>query len=98
MQAHNDYLEFLLDGGIIGLLLLLWLVWGFGAHLLRGLRRPAPIDSLARVGLAVGVASLGLHAFFDFNHQMPGTALLFVSCCALLSTDDGHAKGSGGAR
>lgn len=81
-QAHNDYLECVIEGGVVAGLLLLWLAWGYGSRVLRAQRSSAQ-ESLGRLGLLLGIAALSLHAFVDFNHQMPANALLFVALCAM---------------
>jgi O-antigen ligase len=81
-QAHNDYLEVVLEGGAIAGVLILLLSLGY-------LRRAVPLVrgeggiSMARLGLLLGVASLAIHALVDFNHQIPADALLFVTVAAL---------------
>jgi O-antigen ligase len=83
-HAHNDYLELLLDGGVIAVLLVVWLIWGYASRVLRRLRSRSGGLSVTRLGLAIGVASLAAHALIDFNHQIPANALVWISCCALL--------------
>ena len=58
-------------------------MWGYGRCVARRLYRSAPV-SPGRIGLVVGVVTLLIHAFLDFNHQIPANALLFVAYCALL--------------
>jgi O-antigen ligase len=82
-HVHNDYVELLLEGGVIAAVLTLWLLVGYSRRLGRSLRGSAPV-SPARLGLLVGVAALAVHALVDFNHQVPANALLWVACCALL--------------
>jgi O-antigen ligase len=83
-QAHNDYLEVLLEGGLVGFALLAWLSIAYLTRVRRRMRRLGAGDRLVALGILVGVAALSVHAFFDFNHQMPANALLFVAMCALL--------------
>ena len=83
-HAHNDYLELLLDGGIVAALLVLWLIWGYGSRVAGRLRSRSGGLSVTRTGLAIGVACLAAHALVDFNHQIPANALVWVCCCALL--------------
>jgi len=83
-QAHNDYLEILLEGGLLGFALLLWLVAAFGLQVQRRIRRVGSARRLLLYGLLAGIGALALHAFFDFNHQIPANALFFVTMCALL--------------
>jgi O-antigen ligase len=83
-QAHNDYIEVLLEGGLVAAGLTLWLAAGFAR---RAARRLLPIagGSPTRLGLALGALSLAVHAAVDFNHQIPANGLLFVMVCAMLA-------------
>jgi O-antigen ligase len=83
-QLHNDYLEILLDGGVVAAVLLVWLTVAFWA---RAVRVHSHTDGLAahpsRLGALLGLAALSMHAFVDFNHQIPANALLFVTVAAI---------------
>jgi multisubunit Na+/H+ antiporter MnhB subunit len=83
-QLHNDWLEVVVDGGVIAALLLLWLCYGFWSRALRRVRpaRGHRVD-METLGLVLGVLSLTVHAVLDFNHQIPATALMFVTAGAL---------------
>lgn len=87
-QAHNDYLEVLLDGGAVGFALLLWLVAGYATKVGGRLKRLGPSHRILTLGILAGVGTLAVHAFFDFNHQIPANALLFVALCAILVPAD----------
>lgn len=82
-QAHNDYLQVLSDGGIIGAALAL----AFVALLFyRGFVRAGSRDDFRR---GVALASLGgcfavlVHSFFDFTLHTTSNALLFLVLAAL---------------
>lgn len=83
--AHNDYLQVLADGGIIGGAIALWFLVLLFRALGRGMRSR---DSL-RTGLALGggsgIFAILVHSLFDFNLQLPGNALLFLLMVAVLS-------------
>ena len=85
IQLHNDYLEVLVEGGIVAGLLLLALMWAYGSRVVRiQFRRPVdPVAAPARLGMVIGLACLALHALVDFNHQIPGNALMFVAVAAV---------------
>jgi O-antigen ligase len=86
-QLHNDYLEVLLDGGLIAGAMIGWLAWGYGRRALALLRSGHGIRShLSRCGALFGVIALSLHALVEFNHQMPANALLFVVVAAAAVT------------
>ena len=82
-QAHNDYLQVLSDGGIIGAALALAFV---GLLFYRGFVRAGSRDDFRR---GVALAALGgcfavlVHSFFDFTLHTTSNALLFLVLAAL---------------
>lgn len=82
-QAHNDYLQVLSDGGIIGAALALAFV---GLLFYRGSVRAGSRDDFRR---GIALASLGgcfavlVHSFFDFTLHTTSNALLFLVLAAL---------------
>jgi len=83
-RVHNDYLEVVLEGGLVAALLVIWLTWNYWRRVLRVMRRaPRTTRDYASIGLVLGLIALSLHAFVDFNHQVPANALLFTTLAAL---------------
>jgi O-antigen ligase len=86
-QAHNDYLQVLSDGGIIGAALALAFV---GLLFYRAFVRARSSDDFRR---GVALASLGgcfavlVHSFFDFTLHTTSNALLFLVLAALATVD-----------
>jgi O-antigen ligase len=77
-EAHNDYLQALIDGGVVGLLLVLAL-W---ALVLRGALARAgrsPVE-LGVLGALVGFA---FHEIVDFGGQIPANAATAVALAAV---------------
>ena len=78
-HAHNDYTQFLVETGAIGLLLVGTLP--LAALVLAVLALSRRTDPLAR-GFAfaaiMGIAALGMHSTVDFNLQIPANSLAFV--------------------
>jgi O-antigen ligase len=93
-HAHNDYIELLLDGGLVAAALVLWLLAGYARRVARTFRN-RDVSSPGRLGLLVGVVALAVHAVFDFNHQIPANALLWVTCCAMLLSGNRRRAGRG---
>lgn len=86
-QAHNDYLQTLADGGIVGGLLgLAFLVILFG----KGFARRETDDKFRRgvaTGALAGCFAVLIHSFFDFTLHTTANALLFLILAALATQD-----------
>jgi O-antigen ligase len=77
-EAHNDYLQALLDGGLVGASLLVSLL----AVVFRGARARAARSPLA-LGLFGALLGLALHELVDFNGQIPANAATGIALAAL---------------
>jgi O-antigen ligase len=88
-QAHNDYLQVLADGGIVGGILgLAFLIILFG----KGFARRETDDKFRRgvaTGALAGCFAVLIHSFFDFTLHTTANALLFLILAAL-ATQDGR--------
>ena len=82
-QAHNDYLQTLSDGGIVGAILGLFFI----VNLFRmGFTRRESRDDFRRgvaTGAMAGCFAVLVHSFFDFTLHTPANALLFLVLAAL---------------
>lgn len=82
-QAHNDYLQILSDGGIVGAMIGLFFV----VNLFRmGFNRRDSRDDFRRgvaTGAMAGCFAVLVHSFFDFTLHTPSNALLFLVLAAL---------------
>jgi len=82
-QAHNDYLQVLSDGGIVGGVLALGFV---GLLFYKALMRAKSSDDFRRgVALAAlsGCFGVLVHSFFDFTLHTTSNALLFLVLAAI---------------
>jgi O-antigen ligase len=77
-EAHNDYLQVLLDGGLVGVLL----VAGLLVVVFRGALARAP-RSLLDLGLFGALLAFALHEVVDFNGQIPANAATWIALAAL---------------
>ncbi|MBS1788521.1 MAG: O-antigen ligase family protein [Acidobacteria bacterium] len=88
-QSHNDYLQLLSDGGLIGGLIGLWFLFELFAVARQQFRQPDQMRSQDRalmLGGYVALFGIAVHSFLDFNLQIAANALLFLLVSALAVT------------
>jgi len=86
-QAHNDYLQVLSDGGIIGAVLALgFVVLLFYLALKRARSKDDFRRGVALAGLS-GCFAVLVHSFFDFTLHTTSNALLFLVMAAIATLD-----------
>ena len=85
-QAHNDYLQVLADGGVIGgVLALSFLELLFLHGFLQANTRDKTRRALV-LGALTGCFAIAVHSFVEFNLQVTANAQLFLALCALATT------------
>ncbi len=86
-EAHNDYLQALIETGLIGFIAVGWVVWVL-CRTIATLSRDWQVRSLMRYRFAALLATVGIavHSFLDFNLQIPANALLFFVLAGVAST------------
>jgi O-antigen ligase len=87
-EAHNDYLQLLVEMGGLGFAAMLWFLWTVYRNAIRKLRN-WPEDTNGAVALAamLGVSGILIHSFVDFNLQIPANAALFYMLCAVAAME-----------
>jgi tetratricopeptide (TPR) repeat protein len=76
-HAHNDYLEILLEGGIVGLipvLLMIYLLFRFAYRAIY--RSKSSTTEWLATGALFGLTAVVIHSFVDFGLHLPAVALL----------------------
>jgi len=82
--AHNDYVQFATDTGVIGLGLLGLIVLSTFAVALKTLyERRDPLCRGVAFGATMGIIAIMIHSWVDFNLQIPANAFTFVVLLAL---------------
>lgn len=84
-HAHNDYLELLADGGLIGFSLAAWFVLAVLWHGWKMVRvRRDQYAILVGIGAISGIVAVLMHSVTDFNMHNGAVAYYFFFLCGLL--------------
>ncbi len=86
-QAHNDYLQLLVETGLAGFSIAVWflvLVFRRAAGKLENWAETA--SGALTVAALLGCIGILVHSFVDFNLQIPANAALFYSLCAMAAS------------
>jgi O-antigen ligase len=78
-EAHNDYLELLSSGGVIGLALGIWfatIVIRLARH---NLNTEAGFIRAVRIGSILGIAGVAAHSLLDFGLHLFGNTVVFLT-------------------
>ena len=85
-HAHNDYLQFLAETGLIGAALAAWILFAGGREAWRNIGRTgATATGALLVGLACACAGFMVHGSLDFNFHVPANAANFAAIGAILT-------------
>jgi O-antigen ligase len=82
-EAHNDYLELLASGGVIGALLGAWFVMAFIKRARAQLRATDPFRRAACLGAVLGLFGVAVHSLVDFGLHITINALVCVALIAI---------------
>ncbi len=80
-HAHNDYIEFILECGIIGILLVLLLLFFYIRILMKA--DWGSKHGIINISLISSVVTIAVHSIFDFNMHIPSNALMFTTILGL---------------
>jgi O-antigen ligase len=86
-QAHNDYLELLASGGIIGLAIVCWFAYVFYRRVRERLRATELFCRAICFGALAGIFGIAVHSIFDFGLHITINALVFVALLVLATAD-----------
>jgi len=83
-HAHNDYIEFLSDRGILGTLpLFFFMLMSFFTACRAIVQRKQKIMKACAFGSIMSTIALVIHSTVDFNLHIPANSMLFILCTAL---------------
>ena len=86
-QAHNDYLQLLVEGGLAGFGIAVWFLVLLFRQAVTKLKNWNQTTTGALTAAALlGCVGILVHSFLDFNLQIPANAALFYVLCAIATS------------
>lgn len=83
-HAHQDYLQFWIEYGAFGWMLLALFVLISSWYAFKAMRmKDSKIRSGLGFGLLMAIITIAIHSFSDFNLQIPANAITFIVVCAM---------------
>ena len=90
-HAHNDFLQFFIEYGAIGsLLLAIFVGWTLYFAMAALWQTRSLFRNGLGLGISIGIVSLMIHSFSDFNLQIPANAITFITLCAIAVITQHH--------
>jgi O-antigen ligase len=83
-EAHNDYLELLASGGVIGVAIGIWFVVTLIRTARRKLRATDHYQRAVTLGALAGILSIAVHSLVDFGLHITINALVFTVLIAIV--------------
>ena len=86
-QAHNDYLQLLVETGVAGFSIAVWFLVLVFCHASGKLKDwTGNASGALTVAALLGCVGILVHSFLDFNLQIPANAALFYVLCAIAAS------------
>ena len=87
--AHNDYLELLASGGLVGVGLVVWFGCSFIKHARHQLLNADPFRRAACLGALTGIFGVMAHNVVDFGLHVTANAVVFIALVVIATRDSG---------
>jgi putative inorganic carbon (HCO3(-)) transporter len=85
-EAHNDYLELLASGGLVGLALGVWFAMVVLKRMRENLSSPNRFHRAACFGATIGIAGVAVHSLVDFGLHTIVNALVFTTLIVIATS------------
>jgi O-antigen ligase len=83
-EAHNDYLQLLVEMGLLGFATMLWLLVTLYARAVKKLANwSSDMSGAVTLVCVLGLSGILVHSAVDFNLQIPANAALFYVLCTI---------------
>ena len=84
-QAHNDYLELLASGGILGAGLFIWFLIALLKQAKQSVNATEGFQRAVTLGAIIGLVGVGVHSIVDFGLHITINALVFMVLVGIVS-------------
>jgi len=86
-EAHNDYLELLASGGVVGFAIGVWFLVAVVKKARANLRSSNPLRRAACLGASIGIAGVAVHSLVDFGLHVIVNALVFTALIVIATSE-----------
>jgi O-antigen ligase len=87
-QAHNDYMQLLVETGLVGFGIMIWYVVVLYRKAWKKIGNwNADVSGAVALASLLGVTGILIHSAVDFNLQIPANAALFYVLCTVAATE-----------
>lgn len=82
-EAHNDYVQLAAETGLLGVMLVAWIVFRIVRSLMRARYEVTPEDWLLLAPIIAAIPVMGVHELVEFCFRIPANAFLFTLLLAI---------------
>jgi O-antigen ligase len=87
-EAHNDYLQLLIETGFAGFGIMVWLVVTIYTRALKKIKNWSnDVGGAVTLACLLGLSGILVHSAVDFNLQIPANAALFYVFCTIAAAE-----------
>jgi O-antigen ligase len=87
-EAHNDYLQLLVEMGLLGFVTMVWFLLTLYTRALKKIGNwTGEINGATTLACMLGLSGILVHSAVDFNLQIPANAALFYVLCTIAAAE-----------
>jgi O-antigen ligase len=87
-EAHNDYLQLLVEMGLLGFGTMLWFLLTLYTQAIKKIGNwPGEMSGAVTLACVLGLSGILVHSAVDFNLQIPANAALFYVLCTVAASE-----------